>query len=107
MEHTKGHREKEVAFRRTVTHLRGKIKALRQQQALQGIFLFGRRWWSRRDRVLLCGEMRDLLGAGVLGHGLGSLRHGVLGQFTGQEQTDGGLDLSAGDGAPPVVVGKP
>ena len=40
----------------------------------------------------------DLLGAGVLGDSLCSLAHGVLGQLTGQEQTDGGLDLSAGDG---------
>ena len=47
-----------------------------------------------------------LLGAGVLGHSLGSLRHGVLGQFTGQEETDGGLDLSAGDGGPSVVVSQ-
>ena len=48
----------------------------------------------------------SLLGAGVLGDGLGSLRHGVLGQLTGQEETDSGLDLSAGDGGAPVVVGK-
>jgi len=39
-----------------------------------------------------------LLGAGVLGDGFGSLRHGVLGQLTGQKETDSGLDLSAGDG---------
>ena len=48
----------------------------------------------------------NLLGAGVLGDGLGALRHGVLGQFTGEKQTDGGLDLSGGDGAPSVVVGQ-
>ena len=48
----------------------------------------------------------NLLGGGVLGHSLGALRHGVLGQFTGQEETDSGLDLSAGDGGPPVVVSK-
>ena len=48
----------------------------------------------------------NLLGAGVLGHSLGALGHGVLGQFTGQEETDSSLDLSAGDGGPPVVVGK-
>ena len=41
---------------------------------------------------------RSLLGAGVLGDGLGSLRYSVLGQFTGQKETDGSLDLSAGDG---------
>ena len=48
----------------------------------------------------------NLLAAGVLGDGLGSLRHGVLGQLTGQKQTDGGLDFSAGDGGSLVVVGK-
>ena len=48
----------------------------------------------------------SLLGAGVLGDSLGSLRHGVLGQLTGQEQTDGSLDLSAGDGGAAVVVGQ-
>ena len=48
----------------------------------------------------------SLLGAGVLGDGLGSLRDGVLGQFTGQEKTDSGLDLSAGDGGAAVVVGQ-
>ena len=49
-------------------------------------------------------QPESLLGARVLGHGLGPLGHGVLGQFTGQEQTDGGLDLSAGDGGAAVVV---
>ena len=36
----------------------------------------------------------SLLGASVLGYSLGSLRHGVLGQFSGEEQMDSGLDLS-------------
>lgn len=49
---------------------------------------------------------QNLLGAGVLGDSLGALRHGVLRQFTGQEETDGSLDLPAGDGGPLVVVGK-
>ena len=58
--------------------------------------------------MLFIGEKQglSLLGAGVLGDSLGSLRHGVLGQFTWQEETDCGLDLSAGDGGPAVVVGK-
>ena len=54
----------------------------------------------------MCVEAGSLLGAGVLGHGLGALRHGVLGQLSGQEKTDSSLDLSAGDGGTPVVVGK-
>jgi hypothetical protein len=45
-----------------------------------------------------------LLGAGVLGDGLGALRDGVLGQLSGQEETDGGLDLPGGDGGALVVV---
>lgn len=60
-------------------------------------------------RKAVCGCKRlvsFLLGAGVLGHSLGALRHGVLGQLTGQEQTDGGLDLSAGDGGAAVVVSQ-
>ena len=48
----------------------------------------------------------DLLGAGVLGDGLGSLRDGVLGQLSGQEEPDSGLDLPGGDGGPLVVVGE-
>ena len=48
----------------------------------------------------------SLLGAGVLGDGLGSLRDGVLGQLSGQEEPDSGLDLPGGDGGPLVVVGE-
>jgi len=49
----------------------------------------------------------SLLAAGVLGDGLGTLTDGVLGKFTGQEQTDGCLDFSAGDGGSLVVVSQP
>ena len=48
----------------------------------------------------------ELLAAGVLGHGLGSLRHSMLGQLTGEEEPHGGLDLPGGDGGPLVVVGE-
>ena len=51
-------------------------------------------------------QLSNLLGAGVLGDGLGSFRDGVLGQFTGQQKPDGGLDLPGGDGGPLVVVGQ-
>ena len=51
-------------------------------------------------------SLRNLLGAGVLGDGLCALRDGVLGQLSGEEETDSSLDLSAGDGGPPVVVGQ-
>lgn len=43
---------------------------------------------------------------GVLGDSLGAFGDGVLGQFTGKEQTDGGLDLSGGDGLALVVVSE-
>jgi hypothetical protein len=42
-------------------------------------------------------------GRGVLGDGLGALGDGVLGQFTGQDETDGGLDLARGNGGLLVV----
>jgi hypothetical protein len=48
----------------------------------------------------------DLLGAGVLGDGLGALRDGMLGKLSGEEEPDSGLDLSGGDGRPLVVVGQ-
>ena len=47
-----------------------------------------------------------LLGARVLGHGLGALGDGVLGELTGKEETNGRLDLTGGDGGPLVVVGE-
>ena len=40
----------------------------------------------------------------ILGDSLGSLRDGVLGQLSGQEEPDSGLDLPGGDGGPIVVV---
>lgn len=51
-------------------------------------------------------QSSDLLAGGVLGDGLGAFTDGVLGQLTGQEQTDGGLDLPGGDGATLVVVSE-
>ena len=49
----------------------------------------------------------NLLGAGVLGDGLGALRDGMLGELSGEEEPDSGLDLPGGDGGPFVVVGEP
>ena len=51
-------------------------------------------------------ETASLLGAGVLGHGLGALGDGVLGQLSGEEEPHRGLDLPGGDGGPLVVVGQ-
>ena len=38
-------------------------------------------------------KARVLTSAGVLGHGLGALRHGVLGQLTREQQAHGSLRL--------------
>lgn len=48
----------------------------------------------------------DLLGRSVLGDGLGSLTDGVLGQFSGQEQTNSCLDFSTRDRRTTVVVSE-
>jgi len=47
-----------------------------------------------------------LLGRGVLGDSLGTLRDSVLGEFTGEDETDSGLDLARGDGGALVVGSK-
>lgn len=47
---------------------------------------------------------RSLLGRRVLGDGLRALADGVLGQLSGQQQTDGRLDLATGDRRTTVVV---
>ena len=46
------------------------------------------------------------LGTAELGHGLGTLGHGVLGKLTGKHEADGGLDLSGGEGGLLVVGGE-
>ena len=61
----------------------------------------------KKARVCVFVRSDSLLGAGVLGDGLGALRYSVLGQFSWQQKTDSSLDLSGGDGAPPVVVSQP
>lgn len=51
-----------------------------------------RAFWSTSTRG------RGLLGVGVLGVGLGALKHSVLGQIPGQQQAHGRLDLSGCEG---------
>ena len=46
------------------------------------------------------------LEGGELGHGLGSLGDGVLGQLTGKGEADGSLDLSGRKGGLLVVAGE-
>ena len=56
--------------------------------------------------MVVTSSKHNLLGAGVFGDGLGSLRDGVLGQLPGQQEPHRGLDLPGGDGGPLVVVGQ-
>ncbi|CAG6010663.1 unnamed protein product [Menidia menidia] len=56
--------------------------------------------------ILPLKEKHGFFTSGVLGDGLGALGHGVLGQFPGQQQAHGGLDLPGGDGGPFVVVSQ-
>merc|ERR1719400_139360 len=63
----------------------------------------------KKDRsfcTLQWSSSNKLLGAGIFGDGLGSLRDSVFGQFTGEKEPDGGLDLPGSDGGPLVVVGQ-
>ena len=60
----------------------------------------------KRTVLLSANCKSNLLGAGVLGDGLGAFRDGVFGQFSGEEEPDGGLDLPGSDGGPLVVVGQ-
>lgn len=55
-----------------------------------------------------CRNAKDLLGGGgvVLGHSLGTLRHSVLGELSGEDEAHSGLDFSGGDGVLLVVPGK-
>merc|ERR1711949_144615 len=48
----------------------------------------------KKDRLFWLGVIEDLLGAGVLGDSLGALRDGVLGELTGEEEPDSGLDFA-------------
>ena len=64
---------------------------------------------SFEKSCFVCGwlhEAEDLLAAGILGHGLGSFTHGVFGQLTGQEETDGSLDFTRSDRGSLVVVSE-
>ena len=65
-----------------------------------------RLWWPLKGPFVFQRCHCRLLGARVLGHGLGTLGYGMLGQFTRQKETDGCLDLSAGDGGTLVVVSE-
>ena len=48
--------------------------------------------------VCFDGKPVSLLAAGVFGHSFRSFTDGVFRQFTGEKQSDGGLDLAGTDG---------
>ena len=49
-------------------------------------------------------QSKDLLGAGVLGDGLGAFRDGVLGELTREEEADSSLHFPGGEGVLLVVA---
>lgn len=51
-------------------------------------------------------ENHLLGGRRVFGDGLGAFGNGVLGEFTGEDESDGGLDLTRRDGGLLVVCGE-
>ena len=61
---------------------------------------------GKRERETIVVPARLLSGGRELGDRLGSLGDGVLGQFTGEDQSDGRLDLSGRDGRSVVVDGE-
>jgi len=54
----------------------------------------------------MCSTHIVYLSRAELGDGLGSLGNGVLGEFTGKHEADGGLDFSRGKGGLLVVGGE-
>ena len=51
----------------------------------------------------LMAKMRSFSSGAVLGDGLGTLGDGVLGELSGEDESDGSLDLSGRDGRSVVV----
>jgi len=70
------------------------------------MYLFQQFGGPEKDLLLSGRDTSNLLGAGVLGDSLGSLRDSVLGQLTREQKPDSSLDFAGGDGRPLVVVGK-
>ena len=56
--------------------------------------------------ILISLSTEKKLVGGELGHGLGSLGNGVLGELTRKSKSDSGLNLSAGQGLLLVVSGE-
>ena len=57
--------------------------------------------------VFIFGSVRCLgLVGGELGDGLGALGDGVLGELSGEDEADGGLDLPGGEGGLAILLDK-
>ncbi len=54
--------------------------------------------------VVLLNSGAGSLGRGELSHSLGALRHGVLGQLAGQDETHSSLNFARGHSGLPVVA---
>jgi len=67
-------------------------------------------FWGERAKSSLSRLARargsSTLGGGVLGDGLGTFRHGVLAQLSGEHQADGGLDFARRQGRLAVVANQ-
>ena len=64
-------------------------------------------WVQKHHIYNICSiQVSSVLVAGLLGDGFGSLQDSVLGQHSRQNEMDGGLDLSAGDGHLDTVDGQ-
>ena len=61
-------------------------------------------WRPWKGPVVEVFDFKNLLGGGVFGDSLGTLRDGVLGEFTWKKKPDSSLDLSGSDGASLVVM---
>ena len=76
-------------------------------QGTGSVSTFRKCWLSSKGQGFVSAWMvSDLLGAGVLGHSLGSLGDSMLGEFTRQQEPHRGLDLTGRDGGPLVVVSE-
>ena len=62
--------------------------------------------WPQTGPGFEVNHFHDLLGGGILGDSLGTLRHGVFGKFAREEQPHCGLDFPRSDGGPLIVVSE-
>ena len=62
--------------------------------------------WPYKEPVFAKIRKGNLLGGGVFSDSLGSFRDGVLGEFSGEEESYGGLDFSGRNGRLLVVLGE-